>query len=128
MSLVRDGLTVFSGLLVGIASGVLGVGGGVFLVPIMTIGFGFTQHVAQGTSLAAIIPTSVVGALTHDRRGTVDRRAAVWMGAGSMAGAVLGAVVAVHAPREWLARAFGLVLLFAAYRIWRGGAQTGDPA
>lgn len=125
MSLLQDGLAIFSGLLVGVASGILGVGGGIILVPLMTLGFGFTQHVAQGTSLAAIIPTSVVGAVTHDRRGTVDRWAAAWMGAGAVFGAVLGALVAVHAPREWLTRAFGLVLLFAAYRIWRGGAQTG---
>ncbi len=128
MSLVRDGLTILVGLVVGAASGILGLGGGVFLVPIMTIGFGFTQHVAQGTSLAAIVPTSVVGAITHDRAGSVDRRAAVWMAAGATAGALLGALVAVHVPRQWLARAFGLVLLYAAYRIWPRRAQTEETA
>ena len=127
-NLLRDGLTVISGLVVGVASGILGVGGGVFLVPIMTIGFGLSQHIAQGTSLAAIIPTSVVGAVTHDRRGNVDRWAAAWMAAGATVGALLGALVAVHAPREWLARGFGLVLFYAAYRIWPRREQTGQKA
>ena len=118
MTLLHDALAVLSGLFVGVASGVLGVGGGIFLVPIMTLGFAIQQHVAQGTSLAAIIPTSVVGAVTHDRRGNLDRWAAAWMGGGSTVGALAGALIAVHVPREWLARAFGLVLLFAAYRMW----------
>jgi hypothetical protein len=125
---IHDALAVLSGLFVGVASGVLGVGGGIFLVPIMTIGFGIKQHVAQGTSLAAIIPTSVIGAITHDRRGNLDRRVAAWMGAGAAVGAVLGALIAVHAPRQWLARAFGLVLLFAAFRMWPRREQTGKPA
>lgn len=118
MSGLGDAAAVATGLFVGTASGILGVGGGIFLVPIMTIAFGFKQHAAQGTSLAAIIPTSVVGAITHDRAGAVDRRAAAWMGGGSALGGLAGALVAVAAPREWLTRAFGLVLLFAAYRMW----------
>lgn len=121
---MRDALTVAGGLLVGVASGILGVGGGILLVPLMTIGFGFSQHLAQGTSLAAIIPTSVVGAVTHDRAGSVDRRAAAWMGAGSVAGGLAGALLALVSPHQWLARAFGLVLLFAAYRMWPRRAQT----
>ena len=116
--MLRDLVTVLSGLLVGVASGILGVGGGVLLVPLMTIGFGMPQHLAQGTSLAAIIPTSVVGAVTHDRRGNVLRRAALLIALGAVAGAVVGALVALRLPRELLARAFAVMLLFAAYRVW----------
>ena len=124
---MRDLLTVATGLLVGVASGILGVGGGILLVPAMTLGFGISQHVAQGTSLAAIIPTSVVGAVTHDRRGNVLRRAALFMAIGATAGAVLGAVVALHLPREVLARAFGVLLLFAASRLWPRKPETVSP-
>ena len=116
--MIQDALAIVAGLFVGLASGILGVGGGIFLVPIMTIGFGIKQHVAQGTSLAAIIPTSTVGAITHDRRGTLDRRAAAWMGLGTALGAALGAAAAIHTPHQWLARAFGLVLIYSAYRMW----------
>ena len=118
--LLRDVLTVLSGLLVGLLSGTMGIGGGVLLVPIMVLGFGLAQHVAQGTSLAAIIPTSIVGAYTHDRAGNVDRGAAVWVGAGGLAGALVGALVAVRLPRELLVRLFGALLLYSAYRIWAG--------
>jgi len=122
--IVRDLLTVAAGLFVGLASGVLGIGGGILLVPLMTLGFGLTQQVAQGTSLAAVIPTAAVGAVTHDRRGTVLRRPALYMGAGSALGAVVGALVAIHLPREILARAFGVILLFAAYRLWPRKPET----
>lgn len=121
--MIRDALAVLTGLFIGTASGVLGVGGGIFMVPIMTLGFGLKQHIAQGTSLAAIIPTSVVGAYTHDRRGTLDRRAGLWMGAGAALGAGLGALAAIHSPREWLARAFGVMLLYSAYRMWPRGPK-----
>ena len=116
--LLRDALAILSGLLVGLLSGTMGIGGGILLVPIMVLGFGLAQHVAQGTSLAAIIPTSIVGAYTHDRAGNVDRFAALWVGAGGLTGALVGALVAVRLPRELLVRLFGALLLFSAYRIW----------
>jgi uncharacterized membrane protein YfcA len=117
---VRDALAILSGLLVGLLSGAMGIGGGILLVPIMVLGFGFGQQVAQGTSLAAIVPTSVVGAYVHDRAHNVDRSAAAWVAGGGLVGAVLGALVAVHSPRVVLARLFGALLLFSAYRIWAG--------
>jgi uncharacterized membrane protein YfcA len=122
--MLRDLLTVLAGLLVGVASGILGVGGGILLVPVMTIAFGLPQHLAQGTSLAAIIPTSAVGAVTHDRRGNVLRRAALYMALGGVAGAAVGALIALRLPREMLTRAFALMLLFAAYRLWPRKAET----
>lgn len=90
----------------------------------MTLGFGFSQHVAQGTSLAAILPTSVVGAATHYRRRNLLVRAALVMGAAGAAGAMLGAVAALALPRDALARIFGLVLIFAAYRMWPWAKET----
>ena len=118
--LLRDSLAIFTGLLVGILSGVMGIGGGILLVPIMVLGFGFPQHVAQGTSLAAIVPTAIVGAYTHDRAQNVDRGAAVWLSLGGLAGALLGALVAVQLPRDLLVRLFGALLLSRSYRIWAG--------
>ena len=71
-----------------------------------------------------MIPTAAVGAVTHDRGGAVLRRPALYMGLGSAAGAVVGALVAIHLPREILARAFGVILLFAAYRLWPRKSDT----
>ena len=115
---VHDALAILSGLLVGVLSGVMGIGGGILLVPILVLGFGFGQQVAQGTSLAAIVPTAIVGAYTHDRADNVDRVAAAWLSVGGVSGALLGALVAVQLQRGLLVRLFGVLLLYSAYRIW----------
>ena len=123
MTLV-DATAIVVGLLVGVLSGTIGVGGGLIFVPFMTVGLGFPQALAQGTSLAAIVPTAAVGGITHIRQGNVAVEAAIWMGVGGVVGAVLGAVVAIHAPGEILARIFGLFLLLSAARIFQGAGRT----
>jgi len=116
--IARDALAVLGGLVVGVASGVIGIGGGVLLVPMMVIGFSFPQHLAQGTSLLAIIPTAIVGAATHQRQGHLLWRAALLMGAAGAVGAVGGALIAISLPQGLLARIFGAFLIFSAWRIW----------
>ena len=83
----------------------------------MVVGFGFPQHLAQGTSLVAIIPTALVGAATHQRQGNVVWRAALLMGGAGVLGAVAGAFIAISLPQGLLARLFGAFLIFSAWRI-----------
>ena len=83
----------------------------------MTVGLRLSQAVAQGTSLVAIIPTAIVGAFTHFRRGNVLSRPALMMGGGGVVGAVIGALVAVEVPGPLLARIWGGFLVFSAYRL-----------
>jgi uncharacterized membrane protein YfcA len=124
-----DALAVLGGLAAGLISGIVGVGGGTLFVPIMTTGFRFTQHLAQGTSLAAIIPTAVVGGVTHVREGNVVRDAAIWMGVGGVVGAVIGALVAVHAPGLVLARIFAVwLILNAVFLVRRGLSRKQEPS
>jgi uncharacterized protein len=118
-----DAWAVAGGLLAGFLSGTIGIGGGLAFVPIMTIGFRMAQTLAQGTSLAAIIPTALVGGITHLRQGNVRREAAIFMGGGGVVGAVIGALVAVDLPSSFLARLFGVFLLFSAYRIAMGARR-----
>jgi uncharacterized membrane protein YfcA len=120
----NDGAAIGAGLFAGFLSGTIGIGGGLAFVPIMTIGFRMAQQLAQGTSLAAIIPTALVGGITHLRQGNVRRDAAIWMGGGGVVGAVIGAVVAVDLPTSFLARLFGAFLLFSAYRIAMGARRS----
>ena len=116
--MIVDALAVLSGFVVGVLSGLIGIGGGVLLVPIMVIGFGFGQQLAQGTSLAAILPTSLVGAGTYYRAGRLKLRHALTMGlVGCPAAAAFG-LIALHLHPSILARLFGVFLLFAAYRLW----------
>ncbi len=126
LSALEYALVAVSGFLIGVLSGLTGLGGGVFLVPTMVIGFGLGHHLAQGTSLVAILPTAAVGAATHLRGGNVDLRAAGWIGVAGAPAAVVGAAVALALPQRLLALAFGMLLLFAAYRLWpRQGKRGG---
>ena len=111
-------LIVLCGLLIGMLSGITGVGGGIFLVPTLVIGFGLSHHLAQGTSLVAILPTAVVGAITHFRQGHVDLRAAAWIGVAGIPTTIAGAALALSLPQAVLAVLFGVLLLLAATRMW----------
>jgi hypothetical protein len=117
--MARDyALIVAGGFVVGVASGLTGVGGGTLIVPLLGLGFGLGQRVAQGTSLIAVLPTSAIGALTHHRSGDVDLKAAAWMGAAGVPAAVAGSALALWLPQRALGGLFGLFLLFAAVRMW----------
>jgi len=118
-----DAAAILGGLAAGLLSGTFGVGGGILFVPIMTTGYGFTQALAQGTSLAAIIPTAVVGGFTHIRQGNVLREAAIWMGVGGVGGAVIGALLATHVPEAILARLFAAFLFANAFVLVRGALR-----
>jgi len=110
------------GLVVGVVSGLTGVGGGILVVPFLALGFGMGQRLAQGTSLLAILPTATIGALTYYRSGDLDVRASAWMGAAGVPAALVGASLALWLPQRALGALFGVFLLFAAARIWPLGS------
>jgi uncharacterized protein len=111
-----------------VLSGLIGIGGGQVFVPILTLGFGLGQVAAQGTSLAAIIPTALVGGVTHIRHKAVDLDAAAWTGGGGVLGAIAGALVAVHLGGPFLARIFGALLILSAVLLFRRARATSPPA
>ena len=112
-----DAMLILGGLGAGFLSGTIGIGGGLLFVPTMTVGFRISQAVAQGTSLVAIVPTAIVGGVTHIREGNVLLGPAMWMGGGGVGGAVIGALVAVEVPGPILARIWGAFLVLSAYRL-----------
>jgi uncharacterized protein len=107
------------GLAAGTLSALMGVGGGVILVPALVLGFGFTQHAAEGTSLLVIIPTAVMGALRHARHGYTDWRLGLLVGAGGLAGGQLGARGALALDAERLTVLFGAFLLIMGVQLLR---------
>jgi uncharacterized protein len=110
VSLAAAFAIVGAGLLVGLLSGVLGVGGGILMVPFMVLALGETPHVAEGTSLLVIVPAAVFGVLTHRRTGQVSFRHAAWLAAGGIVGAYTGAVLALRLPGQTLRQAFGVLV------------------
>lgn len=115
--------TGFAILGVGFAAGTLasslGIGGGVVFVPALAVLFSFDQHLAEGTSLAVIVPTVIVGAITHARAGRVDLRLAAFVGAGGLGGGLLGALLAQGLDEKLLRRLFSALLFVTAIRMWR---------
>lgn len=106
------------GGIVGVLAGFLGIGGGVLIVPALTLLFGLPQQVAQGTSLALMLVTAPAGALEHHKHGNVALGLLPFLGIGAVLGAPLASQLAVHLPQEALVRAFGVFLLANAVHTW----------
>jgi uncharacterized membrane protein YfcA len=112
-------LAVGIGAVSGVASGLLGIGGGAIMVPAMVIALGLSQHLAQGTSLAVIIPTAITGGFTHYRMGNVSLSTVGWLSVGGVLGAVVGAFAALVAPDQALRLLFGCYLGFTGVQMLR---------
>lgn len=108
---------VLLGLATGLIASTLGIGGGIIFVPSLVVLFGFAQHVAQGTSLAVIVPTAIVGAGLHARRGRVVWRVAGLIAVGGIAGGLIGAWVAQSLDPDLLRRLFAALLAVIAVRM-----------
>jgi uncharacterized protein len=116
MSFHWIGLLVL-GLMAGVLAGLAGVGGGIIIVPALVFLFGFNQHLAQGTSLAVLIPpVGLLAMLQYYRKGDVDLKAAALIAGGLLLGSVFGAKVALGLPQGVLKKIFGGVLLLASMR------------
>lgn len=115
--MLQNGKMVGYGFIAGILSGLLGVGGGIVLVPIMVACLGLTQHIAHATSLAVIVPTALVGSVVYGFHGNNDFMLALTLAIGSVFGASLGAGWMPRIPAAQLKRLFGLLLLIVGIRM-----------
>jgi uncharacterized membrane protein YfcA len=99
------------GLAGGVLSGLLGVGGGVIMVPLLVVWAGYGQRDAHATSLGAIIPISAAGILTYGIAGRVNWAAAAALAAGAVAGARIGAGMLARIDERSLRIVFGCFLV-----------------
>lgn len=105
------------GLVAGSLAATLGIGGGVIYVPALVTFFAFSQHTAQGTSLAIIVPTTIVAAVGHTKARRIVPRLALTLGAAGVIGAIAGARVALVADEAVLRRVFAVVLIVITVRM-----------
>lgn len=101
----------------GVIAGLLGVGGGVLLVPGLVIFLGLSQHQAEATSLLAIVPVAIAGTYRQDRYGNVRRADAILMGTLSVAGAAGGVALANALSGAVLRDAFAALMVLVAARL-----------
>lgn len=104
------------GLVSGLFAGLAGIGGGVVIVPAAVLLLGLDQHVAQGTSLAAIVLTAISGSVINLRNDRVRLRDAFIIGLGGVIGSVVGSRIALGLEGQTLAFAFGLLVIFVSIR------------
>lgn len=117
MTLLEIAALVGVGLAAGVLAGLLGIGGGLVMVPAMVLLLGFDQHLAQGTSLIVVVPAAMSGSWTHYRRGRWSMRDAGALAVGGVVGGALGSLTALALDDEVLRRLFALLLLAIAVRM-----------
>ena len=111
-------VTVLIGVFGGLLSGLIGIGGGIIVIPALVFFLGMSQHMAQGTTLAMMIPPiGLFAALAYYQKGFVDIRVAVILCIAFVVGSIFGAKFALSIPQEFLKRVFGIALLFAGARM-----------
>jgi uncharacterized protein len=111
------------GVAVGVASGLLGVGGGALAVPFLTLAVGLSQHAAEATSLLVILPTAVAGSLALRRRGVGNLGLALGLGTVGAVGSVLGALLALALPASTLRLVFAVFVGLVGLRLGRDGLR-----
>jgi uncharacterized membrane protein YfcA len=111
------------GFLAGATAGLLGVGGGIMIIPFLTLVAGVSQHQAEATSLLVILPTAIVATIVLRRKGIGDAALALRFGTLGAAGGVLGALAALALPAHVLRLVFALFLAAVAVRLLRDGLK-----
>ncbi len=107
------------GLAAGYFSGLVGIGGGVIIVPALVLLFGFTQYAAQGTTLALLVPpVGILAVWRYFQDGYVDIRTAAIICIGFVLGGYLGGSTAVAIPQETLRKVFGGLLILLGIRMF----------
>ena len=112
---------VLIGILAGILSGLVGVGGGVIMVPLLVLLLGFNQHQAQGTSLAVlVVPVTAVAVYTYHKEGFIDWRYVGIIAIFFVIGGYFGSKIAVGLDQKILKKVFGFILLIIAGKMLLG--------
>ncbi|GAA4652708.1 sulfite exporter TauE/SafE family protein [Kistimonas scapharcae] len=121
---------LLAGAVAGLLAGLFGVGGGIIIVPALIfvlhlqgVSPEVLTHMAVGTSLATIIPTSLSSIYSHNQKGGIDWKAFRYLVPGICLGAVLGVATAVRISGSLLQSLLGMFALLVAWRIYRGGRQ-----
>ena len=106
------------GLVAGMCSGLLGIGGAVIMIPALVFMFGMNQHMAQGTTLALMVPPiGLLAAWTYFKGGYIDFKVAAFVALGFLIGGLLGARFAVNIDGPALKKVFGIFLLTISLKM-----------
>ena len=122
------GLLFIGSLLAGFLGSLTGLGGGVVIVPLLTLAFGVDIRYAIGASLVSVIATSSGAAAAYVREGFSNIRVGMFLEIATTVGAIAGAIVAAYLKLSWIAIVFGLVLLYSAYEAVKSHTDLLGPS
>lgn len=109
---------IILGLVAGILSGLVGIGGGIIIVPALIFFFGISQHVAQGTTIAMLVlPVGASAAWVYYQQGYVDFSIAALLAVGFFLGSMIGARIAVALPAATLEKVFGILVTLIGLKM-----------
>ena len=115
---MAQALYVTLGLVAGVLGGMFGIGGGVILVPALVLLFGMNQHMAQGTSLAILLPpVGILAVMRYYQAGNVKLGIAAFICAGFIVGGFIGASLIHHVPSALVKKMFGVFILVASLHM-----------
>ncbi|MEX2006688.1 MAG: sulfite exporter TauE/SafE family protein [Candidatus Saccharimonadales bacterium] len=115
---MTEPLLIILGLVSGLLAGVVGLGGGIIIVPALVLLFGFSQKLAQGTTLALLIPPiGFFAAWAYYKAGHVNVKAAAFIIIGFILGSYLGAKFATQVPDKQLTKVFGAFLIIVGIKM-----------
>ena len=111
-------ILIIIGLLAGILSGLVGVGGGILMIPFLIIFLGLTQHQAQGTALFAMLPPiGILAAINYYKEGFVKWEYAIVIAFTFVIGGYLGSKLSLSLPPQMVRRIFGVIMLLGAIKL-----------
>ena len=106
------------GVVTGIMAGMLGIGGAIIMVPALVFIMGFSQHMAQGTSLAVMLPPiGIIAAINYWKAGQVNIKFALILAVAFIVGSYFGSKFAINFPQPVLKKIFGVLLLLVAIKM-----------
>ena len=118
MSIQTIILLIIVGLLAGVLSGLVGLGGGVIIVPALVFLLGFSQHQAQGTSLGILLlPAGIFAVMNYYKKGYIDVKVVLLLFVGFLVGGWLGSKISLSLPEGTLKKVFAVALLLIAGKV-----------
>lgn len=109
---------IIIGLAAGMLSGLVGVGGGIIVVPALVFFLGFSQHEAQGTSLGLLLlPVGILAVMNYYNKGFIDIKVVAIMGLAFVLGGWFGSKLALQLSVETVRKIFAIVLFYAAFKM-----------
>ncbi len=111
-------LLILVGIAAGILSGLVGVGGGIVIVPALVLILGFSQKLAQGTSLGILLlPVGILGVMQYYKQGYVDIRVVLIISAAFLIGSYFGSKFALSLPQEMIKKIFAVFMIIIAIKL-----------